>query len=125
MVSNNRSAPSLDERLDYIVSSTGDVETSKGDDSLKQDIAFKMLNGATYNGTDYDPVTSFVGQPPSGNLNSKIKSRVKKLALADPEVEQVVDDTLRVNFNEKRNEIKITMDVLTRTGSVQIIEVVS
>jgi len=100
----------LDQQFDLSVDSTGDIEATSGVNELQKDLAFNMVLN----------LERFLGEPPSGNLNTRVADIASRVALADVRVASVSDD-ISVSFNETRDEITIKMSVRTSDGEQNLV----
>jgi hypothetical protein len=101
----------LDEQLDFGVDPSGDVESSSGPIELRKDLAIQMIIG----------LDRYIGEPPSGNIEAKVAGSAKQIALNDPRVLSVRDDSIIVNYSTRREEISIEMNVITEDGEIPFV----
>lgn len=101
----------LDESLDFSVGSTGDLAHTGGIDELQKDLAVKMIIN----------LDQFLGRPPSGNLKAKVADVASRVVLADVRVDSVVQDSLDVQFTERRDELTVKLAVRTSDGEQNLI----
>lgn len=102
---------SLDESLDLGVDPSGDIESSSGPAELEKDLAVQMIIG----------LDKYIGEPPSGNIEAKVAGSAKEIALNDPRVISVRDDSIIVNYSTRREEISIEMNVITEDGEIPFV----
>lgn len=105
------SGPALDRQLDLVVNPTGDLKKEEGIDELKKDLAIQMMIS----------LSTFLGRPPSGNLQAKISNTVKRVALDDERINSVVEGSVDVSFSDDRKEIDVSLSVRTQNGPQTLI----
>lgn len=101
----------LDGQFDFAVGSAGDLKTENGIDELQKDLAFQMVIN----------LDRYIGQPPSGNLEEKVASTAKRVALADSRIGSVDSSKTEVSFSPDRQEITLKMTIQTGEGEQELV----
>lgn len=86
------SGPALDQYLDLVPGSTGDLSASSGVDEIRKDIAYNLI-GALRHGEGVEQPASVadgvVGEPITDGLSDDISIVVSDIIESDPRVESV------------------------------------
>jgi hypothetical protein len=101
----------LDSQLDFSVDPTSDIQTSSGVDELEKDLSIAMIVN----------LQQFLGRPPSGNLETKVFTAAKNVALGDTRVLRVNSNRSDISFSDNREKINIIMAVKTRSGEQELV----
>jgi hypothetical protein len=111
MSGNSGSGPSLDVDFDFVVDTTGDIESSSNVEELGKDLSIRMaLN-----------LEQYIGQPPTNLLKQKVATTATKVALADTRVRGVDRDSTKVSFDDTLDEITVQMKVFTEDGEQELV----
>lgn len=101
----------LDQNLDLGVGETGDLKSDSGENELQKDLAFQMILG----------LDQYIGQPPSGNLPSKVAGTAKTIAERDERIDFVKAGETEVSFTDDRRTIELSMVVQADNEEVDLV----
>jgi len=105
------SGPTLDENLDFTITTTGDIETGSGDDELAKDLAFRIHRA-------FEDIE--LGMQFTESAKEDLRIDIGVALGEDARVESVSDITLVQNASD-RNQLDIGVTVETADGPFDLV----
>lgn len=100
-MSNNFGAgPLLTKELDFELTTTGDLEVTRGSDELQKDIALQLLI----------QFSDLIGSPKFSNASAKISSRTEAVLNDEPRVDSIT--SIDVRLLDDANEAEVVAEVV-------------
>lgn len=96
------SGPALDNKFDLTIDRSGDLDNVSGIEELEKDLSMQVVS----------TLSEFIGAPPADSTRVKVKSRTKRVVLADDRVDRLIAQSLSVEWiGENREEIEVSMRI--------------
>jgi len=105
------SGPYLDGSFDFRVDPVGDIEGSSGASELEKDLSIFMSI----------ELQQYLGSPPRGNTEAKVKSSVIDVAESDSRIRQVPEDSVNINISPSGEDISASLIAQVSGGEEELV----
>lgn len=99
----------LTQDLDFEVTNTGDIRTTRGTSELEKDMAIQSIVG----------LTEFGGRKQTPQTRARLRARVTDILIADPRINDVV--SVDVRFKHSTDTVILTTGVRTDSGEQELV----
>lgn len=101
------SSQKLDQSFDFVIDSTGDIDSTIGLDELEKDLSVQM---AFY-------LSVYLGEPPTNQTKAEVRRTVSNVAIADARIVDVDQENIVVEWDRGLRELTVEVSVTTITNT--------